>query len=281
MTPAGGWPLGGYNAIAHVRSTKAIQERLIELKFLPAGSADGAYGPKTSTAVAQLQQTRWLTPVDGIYGDGSDGMLFPPAGSIHGVDYSFARPSIELLKARGVRVVGRYIWSPKYTDGRTNKGISREEYDALKAAGIDPFFFYETSSEDFITGFDTGVRHATDAAALVNRFGLPELPIHFNVDRQVSAAEIPGILRGLEGSASIVGVERNALYGQYSVVKAAFDAGLISKACQTYAWSGDGKGSTRWDPRATTQQWQNGQWGDTVDYTRAMAADFGQNPVAS
>lgn len=289
MTPAGGWPLGGYNAIAHVRSTKAIQERLIELKLLAEGTADGAYGPATSTAVAKLQQTHWLTPVDGIYGDGSDGMLFPPAGSIHGVDYSFARPSIDLLVARGVRVVPRYVWNPKYADGRTNKGISREEYDALRAAGIEVAFSYETDSTDPIMGFDTGVRHATDAAAWVNRLGLPELPLHFNADRFIKDSEIPAVLDGLRGAASVVGPKRTALYGQYSVIKAAFDAGLISHGWQTYAWSGDGKGSTRWDPRATMQQWQNTQWPTVpgnpgtaqVDYTRAMAADFGQNPVAS
>jgi peptidoglycan hydrolase-like protein with peptidoglycan-binding domain len=290
VTPSGGWPKGGSNRISHIRSTEAIQKRLIELEFLPAGSADGSYGPQTSTAVAKLQQTRWLTPVDGVYGDGSDGMLFPPAGSIHGVDYSFARPDIAMMKSRGVRLAGRYVWNPKYADGvRINKGIDRAEYDALKAAGIDPFFFYETYPEDFITGFDTGVRHATDAQALIVKLGLPNLPIHFNVDRQASASDIPGILEGLRGAASVIGKGRTALYGQYSVIKAAFDADLISHACQTYAWSGDGRGSTTWDPRATTQQWQNTQWptvpGDSntaqIDYTRAVKRDFGQHPVAA
>lgn len=287
MTPAGGWPINGTNRIPHVRSTKAIQLKLIELGFLPEGSDDGGYGPQTSMAVAKLQQTRWLTPVDGIYGDGSDGMLFPPAGSIHGVDYSFARPDIAMMVSRGVKLAGRYIWNPEYADGRTNKGIDGTEYAALKAAGIDPFFFYETSSEDYITGWDTGVRHATEAGSLVNRLGLPELPIHFNVDRQVSTAEIPGVLEGLRGAASVVGRDRVALYGQYSVVKAAFDADLISYACQTYAWSGDGKGSTLWDSRATTHQWQNTQWPTVpsnpgtaqIDYTRAVKEDFGQTPV--
>lgn len=288
MTPAGGWPLNGTNRIPHVRTTKQIQLKLIELGFLPEGSDDGRYGPQTSTAVAKVQQTRWLTPVDGIYGDGSDGMLFPPAGSKHGADYSFARPSIELLVARGIRVVPRYVWPPKYADGRTNKGISREEYDALRAAGIEVAFSYETDSTDPIMGFDTGVRHATHAGELVNRLGLPELPLHFNADRFISDSEIPGVLRGLEGAISVVGEGRTALYGQYSVIKAAFDEGLIKYGWQTYAWSGDGKGSTRWDPRATMQQWQNTQWptvpGDPrtaqIDYTRAMKADFGQNPVA-
>lgn len=206
----------------------------------------------------------------------TDGIAFPPAGSIHGIDYSFARPDPKMLAARGIRLAGRYIWNDKYQDGRTNKGINRAEYDALKAEGIDPFFFYETSAEDYIKGFDTGVRHATDAGSLVNRFGLPELPIHFNVDHDTPASEIPAILDGLSGANSIVGVARTWLYGKYDVVKAAFDAGVIGGACQTYAWS-----NGKWDSRANTQQWSNGQWGDSVDFTRAMKPEFGQNPVAS
>ena len=52
---------------------------------------------------------------------------------------------------------------------------------------------------------------------------------------------------------------------------------MIKYGSQTAAWSLDQVTKTvRWDPRATTQQWSNGQWGGTIDFNRAMFEDFGQ-----
>lgn len=195
--------------------------------------------------------------------------MFPPAGSVHGVDYSWARPGGAFLAARGVNLAGRYLWAHE-----ANKGIGRAEYDDLRAHNIDVFFFYETSAADSMAGgFDVGVKHAKAAQGFLDKLGLPNHPVHFNVDHDATLAQIPAILEGLRGAASIVGKARTGIYGEYDVVKAALDAGYPF-ACQTYAWSGG-----KWDPRATTQQWSNGQWGGSVDFTRAMAEQFGQNPA--
>jgi hypothetical protein len=56
-------------------------------------------------------------------------------------------------------------------------------------------------------------------------------------------------------------------------VGAMFDAGLVAFGWQTYAWS-----HGHWDPRAQLQQYRNDQFigGVSVDFDRAVAADFGQ-----
>lgn len=258
------------------RPTREVQQFLIDQGFdLGVWGADNIWGNATTTAVMAWQERVWLD-ADGIWGGASDGLAFPPAGSIHGIDYSFARPDPAMLASRGIKHAGRYLYYPKYRDGtgRTSKGITRQEYDDLKGYDIDPWFFYEESADDVINGFDVGRVQAERAEEHRVREGLPELPIHFNWDRQGYDSDVPGMLNGLEGAASVIGLERTGFYGQYSMVKAAFDAGVISFACQTYAWS-----RGQWDPRATTQQWANGQWGGPVDFNRAMVPEFGQHPV--
>ena len=200
----------------------------------------------------------------------SNGIMFAQVGSVHGVDYSWARPGGALLASRGVKLAGRYLWA---SEG--NKGISRAEYDDLKAHGIDVFFFYETSAEDSMAGgFDVGVKHAKAAQGFLDKLGLTAGKVHFNVDHDADASQFPAILEGMRGAASVLGkidgTHRAGIYGEHDVVKVVLDAGY-TYACQTYAWSGG-----KWDARATTQQWSNGQWGGSVDFTRAMHPDFGQ-----
>lgn len=265
MEPTGGWPADGENVSS--RPTADIQTELKRLNFYT-GVVDGGYGPNTSRGVSQFQQTRWLD-MDGIFGMTSNGIMFPPEGALFGVDYSWARPSGALLQKRGVNFAGRYLWAHE-----GNKGIGKVEYEDLLAHNIYPFFFYETWAEDSMAGgYDVGVKHAQAAQKFLDALGLPNHPVHFNVDHEATAGQMPAILEGMRGAASVIGKKRSGIYGQYSVVKAVLDEGY-TYACQTYAWSGG-----KWDDRATTRQWSNGQWNDSVDFEWAMKDDFGQNPV--
>jgi hypothetical protein len=200
----------------------------------------------------------------------SDGLLFPPAGSIHGIDYSFARPDPAMLASRGVKLVGRYLWPSKYN----TKGITKTELDALHAQGIQVFFIYEEDGKELRGGFAAGVRVAQAADAELKLLGLENYPIYFNVDYDAGVDDMPPTLDALEGIASVIGIERTGLYAGYNVIRQALDAGKIRWAFQTYAWSGG-----KWDPRAQLQQWSNGQWGGSVDFTRAMTQEYGQNAV--
>lgn len=256
------------------RSIKQIQDFLALQGYnLGSWGSDGVDGPATTGAVKAWQYDMFLLP-DGVWGLASDGTAFPPAGTVKGVDYSFARPDIQMLVNRGIKHAGRYLYRTVQSNGLPNKGISRQEWDDLKGSGIEPWFFYEEDVTDPIKGFEVGRVQALRAEEHRDREGLPDLPIHFPVDHDAVADEIPEILKGLEGAATIVGPSRVGVYGEFDVVKAAFDAGVVQYACQTYAWS-----SGRWDSRATTQQWANGQWGGTVDFNRATRfSDFGQLP---
>lgn len=239
----------------------------------------GVWDQATSDTVAQFQTAREID-VDRVWGITCDGLAFPPEGN-HGLgaDWSFARPAADKLRRQGIVPVGRYLWNPKYEDGRTNKGISGAEYGEHVADGRQPFFYFEESADDPILGFDEGVRQAKAAEVHRIREGLPALRINFPADRQILDSEIPALLDGLRGAASVVGLERTGIYGGYSVVKAAFDAGVISGAVQTYAWSLDANGHIQWDPRAQLRQWSNGQWGNSIDFIWAMAEEFGQHPA--
>ncbi|MDQ7877379.1 peptidoglycan-binding protein [Microbacterium sp. QXD-8] len=261
-------PPAGTGRNATSRPNSAIQE-LLKREGLYAGDIDGQYGPATTAAVVAYQSKHFLEP-DGIWGTASDGIGFPPAGSIFGIDYSFARPDPVMLAQRGVKLAGRYLWPARHA----SKGITRGEYDALAAAGIATFFIYEEDGKELLGGREAGVRVAGLAEVELAALGLAGHPIYFNVDYDAPATDMPKILDALDGIASVIGKDRVGLYAGYGPLKAAFDAGKIAWGFQTYAWSGG-----KWDPRAQLQQWANGQWGGSVDFTRAMVAEFGQNPV--
>lgn len=256
-----------------VPGRNATSRPLKDIQALLRVPTTGVWDKPTSDAVAAFQTKNGLT-VDHVWGIASDGLAFPPAGSLHGVDYSFARPDPAMLASRGVKHAGRYLYRTVQTDGKTNKGLSREEYDALTAAGIAVWLIYEEDGKELLGGYDAGVRVAKAAEGYRIAVGLGAQPIYFNVDYDAPATDMPKILAALDGIASVIGIERTGLYAGFGPISAAFDAKKILWGFQTYAWSGG-----KWDARAQLQQWANGQWGNTVDFTRAMAAEYGQHPV--
>lgn len=233
----------------------------------------GVWDKPTADAVYKYQQSKFIA-ADYVYGDTSDGFLFPPTNFGFGVDYSFSRPDMQMLKDRGVTFIARYLWNEKYADGiRTNKGLSKSEYEAAEAKGFKVAFIYEEDGKELIS-LDAGIRVANEAERFRNAQGLPPKPIYFNVDYDAPASEYPKILDALRGIAQVIGLERTGLYAGYDVIKAAFDAGVIKWGMQTFAWS-EGK----WDTRAQLRQWSNGQYNNQVDFQYAMASEFGQTPV--
>jgi hypothetical protein len=99
--------------------------------------------------------------------------------------------------------------------------------------------------------------------------------VYFAVDYDTTVG--PHIRAYFKAIAAVVGLKRVGAYGSYRVIKALFDEGLITYGWQTYAWSGG-----KWDPRAQIQQYSNNETigGASVDYDRAMHADYGQWPAA-
>lgn len=189
--------------------------------------------------------------------------------AVFGVDYAWGRPGVAALKSAGAEYACRYV-----SHDRTGKNLTRAEAETLSGAGIWLVVVWETSAARALDGRAAGAADARDAAAQAADCGMPgDRPIYFAVDFDASADQQPEIDAYFDGVASVLGRGRTGMYGGYGPVRRAFDAGKITFGWQTYAWSGG-----RWDDRAQLQQYSNGHTlnGVSVDYDRAVAADYGQ-----
>ncbi|HEX7994361.1 MAG TPA: DUF1906 domain-containing protein [Streptosporangiaceae bacterium] len=188
-----------------------------------------------------------------------------------GVDYSFARPTPSELKAAGVTFACRYIGTPS-----SGKNLTLAEADALRAAGIDLVANFEAGSAGWMQGGRTaGVNAAKAAHADATRLGMPaSRPIYFSADFNATFDQYKTQVKPcLEGAASVIGTSRVGIYGGLEQVDWAFRDGVSPWVWQTYAWS-----YGQWSSHGHIQQYKNGQklGSGTVDYDRAVQADFGQ-----
>lgn len=187
-----------------------------------------------------------------------------------GCDFSFARPSVDTLKAHGMTFVARYVSTPG-----ASKNLTRAEVTAYQQAGIDICVVFETTGNRALSGTKGGAADARSALAQVLALGGPaDCVIYFAVDWDASTAEMNRVNAYLAGAASVLGVNHTGVYGSYRCVQMALDACIVDYAWQTYAWSGG-----RWDHRAQLHQFRNGvdlPGGGQVDMCRAMTDDFGQ-----
>ncbi len=188
-----------------------------------------------------------------------------------GADYSWSRPAVAALRAAGVTFCCRYL------SHDTGKNLSRQEAEALSAAGIDLVCNWETTAGFMLSGRSQGARDATAAYEMARGCGMPDgRPVYFSLDvdpRGLGAGQWDAVDGYLDGAAEVLGRRQVGIYGGYAAVKRALDAGTARWAWQAFAWSGG-----RWDPRAHLRQVVNGQrlGGGTVDYDRATTDDFGQ-----
>lgn len=188
-----------------------------------------------------------------------------------GVDYSFAPPTVAQLKTAGVTFVCRYIGTPS-----SGKNLTLIEADALQHAEIDIVANFEANNAGWMQGGRTaGVNAAKAAHADATRLGMPTgRPIYFSADYNATYDQYKNQIKPcLEGAASVIGTSRVGIYGGLEQVDWAFGDGVAPWVWQTYAWS-----YGQWSTHSHIQQWKNGQTlgSGTVDYDRAVVADFGQ-----
>jgi peptidoglycan hydrolase-like protein with peptidoglycan-binding domain len=196
-----------------------------------------------------------------------------------GFDYAWenytAAQIVRLLNSNNADFVCRYINDPG------GKGIDAAEAAALDAADIIIAPVYETTGTDFTGGYSAGMRAGATAAALLRARGAPAgTYCWFAIDTGTSDfGDTNNYLRGAKaGTAEFIA----QLYGSYSVVEAAYRAGLGDKHWQTYAWSA-GKLSSH----AAMYQYQNGVLigGVSMDRDRTLThmngpwAHFGAAPT--
>ena len=189
---------------------------------------------------------------------------------LEGVDYSWARPGGAALKAAGKSFAMRYV--PYQGDG--GKGLKADELADLQANGIAVGLVFESTAGRMLEGYGAGVTDATVSLAAAAMLGFPkDRPIYFACDFDTIPVQLAMIDDYLRGAASVLGIERVGVYGEYDVVDHCLALGTARWFWQTYAWSGG-----RVHAAAHVLQYSNGQTvaGGEVDLCRSLAADFGQ-----
>lgn len=186
-----------------------------------------------------------------------------------GVDYSEGY-DIPSLTQFNTKFVVRYI-------GYTSPGLPQtkiltlQEVEDLTKAGIAIVSNFEWSANRASQGYTAGVQDALLADKLHTSLGGPSnRPIYFSVDYNTDGTDTVPYFQGL---ASVLGLSRVGVYGNYATVKYLANKSLASWYWQTYAWS---NGLTYSGNHL--YQYLNGvQMGSMiVDYDDSQTSDYGQ-----
>lgn len=183
-----------------------------------------------------------------------------------GLDYSSSKPSLAAVKAAGYGFVVRYA-------ATTQKGITKSETAAIRAAGLSLALVFESYAQRASEGRLAGRTDALTALAVANAIGFPDTrPIYFAVDWNAGSAQQAVIDEYLRGAGDVLGMARIGVYGSYGVVNRCHAADSARWFWQTYAWSA-GKISQY----AHFRQYQNGVKvaGASVDLNETYKPDFG------
>jgi Domain of unknown function (DUF1906) len=192
-----------------------------------------------------------------------------PFRPLFGIDWAWAAPDISKLHEHDVHFACRYL------SHDPSKNLDHAEAVRLAKEGIDSVVVWETTAGRALAGRAAGQTDAVTAAGQAKDCGAPtDAVIYFAVDFDMQASQRDAVEAYFRGVNSAIGVKRTGAYGGLAAIKALFDAKLISKGWQTYAWSGT---PTQWDRRAHIHQYENGKQlaGGTVDFDRAVKPDYG------
>ncbi|HOV51110.1 MAG TPA: DUF1906 domain-containing protein [Candidatus Cryosericum sp.] len=185
-----------------------------------------------------------------------------------GIDYSFGRPDLHVVKAQGYTFVIRYL-----AQQGGGKVITPQEARQIRAHGLALALVYEQGAGRAREGGAAGRRDAETAVAQARTLGFPETrPVYFAVDEDVQEKDLPAVDAYLQGAGEVMGSSRVGVYGSYRVIE---HCAATRSACffwQTAAWS-HGLVSSR----AHLLQTRNEQLvgGARVDLDTSLMADFG------
>ena len=170
---------------------------------------------------------------------------------MYGLDYSFARPNLAVVKSQGYDFVCRYLsWLPN------SKVIGPGERDYILGQGLNLALNWECDARDGLGGSSAGDAHGREAVRQAINLGYPRgSSIYFSYDWDVTEGQqnIVNAHARAAGQHVLDSGYRMAAYGGYYLIKRLFDAGLIDDGWQAFAWSGG-----NWDKRAALRQIRNG-----------------------
>lgn len=262
-----------------------VAARAAGLTEPPAGYSP-PFGRFDATHYPWARKAAYAGMLDGLQGVGPGFRFLAPAtrGEVaevltsdrrYGVDYSMTDVDwpafFHALKASGRDFVGRYLpWR-----GAAWRQVTRAEFDAAVAAGVDFFFWFEDSDNHFSArnGFAQGAADAQEALLALARLGVPtDTPVYYTVDFPTSnGSEIDAYFRGVN---SVVPVSQVGVYGNYITIDWLCENSLATYFCQSNAWPQP----QGWHPAAQMRQDVNGLWvgGVHCDRLTVTADDFGQ-----
>ncbi|WP_438445920.1 DUF1906 domain-containing protein [Gorillibacterium sp. sgz5001074] len=135
--------------------------------------------------------------------------------------------------ADGMEFVCRYLVPSGW------KKLTREEAEAISAAGLEIGSVWETTADRALGGYAAGVEDGQKAVEVAEAVGQPKGScIYFAVDFDATTAQMPTVLEYIRGASEATPDHFTGVYGSYTVIEAARAAGVCSRYWQTYAWSG-------------------------------------------
>lgn len=154
------------------------------------------------------------------------------------VDYSWARPTPQSLRAEGYDIAVRYL---SYEPG---KNLSIGERDALWAAGIAIGLVWETTATRPLAGWSAGEADAREANRQASALDFPvHQAIYYGVDFNATIQQIDGPISDYLHGVNNIGGRPRGVYGHYEVIERLVGRGLVPHGWQCAAWSGSGWGS--------------------------------------
>jgi hypothetical protein len=185
---------------------------------------------------------------------------------LEGVDYSFANPNLNQLKAAGKHFIGRYL------PIGSGKDLTKAEAAEIKAAGMELYLYFEVSAGWMLGGRAAGIEAAHKAAEGASACGVPMRKVYFAADTPLTENQVPTVLACLDGAASVIGKAKAGLYhsSSSSLLRHALSLGY---ACVEADWTGNPpiQGVKLHQYRGNVNL-----AGGAVDLVRALTVDYGQ-----
>lgn len=148
-----------------------------------------------------------------------------------GIDYSFARPSPEAIRAAGYTFVLRYVTGE-------GKALTAAERDALWAAGLSIGLVFEVTGTDAPQGAAAGTADGAAARVALDALGYPaDYPVFYATDFDEPAGDFAANAAYLAAAAAASGRPAGP-YGALALADYMITGGHCGYAWQSQAWSG-------------------------------------------
>jgi hypothetical protein len=138
----------------------------------------------------------------------------------------------ERFRADGFEFVCRYVVPSGW------KRLTRQEAEAVSAAGLQIVSVYETTASRALGGRRAGLLDGVTAAEAARSLGQPKgSRIYFAVDFDAAPDQLKTVVDYIRAASEVTPDYRTGVYGSAAVVEAVMSAQACSGFWQTYAWS--------------------------------------------